>query len=65
MYKLLPDKNRELPPLILASWWETSDKDKQYRLKQQINLAKEHHLLLDIAEYLLALPNEHWAYNNK
>ena len=62
MYQLLSDTKREFPPLILASWWESTDKDKHYRLKQQINFAKEHHLLLDVAEYLLALPDEHWVY---
>ena len=62
MYKLLPDKNRVLPPLILASWWNSSDDDKQYRLKQQIQWAKEHHLLLEIAEYLLALSHDDWTY---
>ena len=49
-------------PLILGAWGNTSDNEKQERLKIHIKWAKDHDQLDEIGNYLRALKEEDWAH---
>ena len=49
-------------PLILGVWGNTSDNEKQERLKIHIKWAENHGQLDEIGYYLRALKEEDWAH---
>jgi len=49
-------------PLILGAWGNTSDNQKQERLKIHIKWAEDHNQLDEIGNYLRALKEEDWAH---
>jgi hypothetical protein len=54
------DKSQAPLPLILSSWWASSDDAKHARLREQIVWASDH-ACLDIAwPYLTNLPHKNW-----
>ncbi len=52
-------------PLILGAWHNTSDYQKQNRLKVHIEWAKEHNQLDDIGSYLRSLKKEEWLHSKE
>lgn len=67
LWEMLPDKVRvgngwePSLPLILAAWWETTDREKQNRLIEHINYASEKGMLDKIDQYLRALSEDQWV----
>ena len=68
LYKFLPATHRQgtgwIPalPLILAAWWEASDRQKQDRLELHIRWALEHSALDRVANFLSSLPEGEWHH---
>ena len=64
----LPNKKRKenswepSVPLILASWWETTDKDKQDRFDVHIRYAFENGYGKKAQEYLMSLSEHDWHH---
>ena len=68
LYQLLPNIRRDgygfIPPapLILAAWSETSDEDKQYRLREHIEWAEKNGALETVCAFLEGLPESEWHH---
>ena len=68
LYQMLNDTRRvgagyEPPiPLILGAWGNTSDEEKQERLKNHIEWAEDHGQLDEIEKYLCSLKEKEWAH---
>ena len=68
IYRMLPETQRRgigwEPglPLILAAWWEASDRQKQERLELHIRWAHDHGALDQIANLLHSLPESEWHH---
>jgi hypothetical protein len=68
LYQMLPETHRkgmgfEPPvPLILAAWWEASDRQKKERLKVHLLWANDHGALATIGKFLRSLAESDWHH---
>lgn len=68
LWKGLPEKSRKGAgwnpplPLILAAWWESTDKEKRDRLTLHIQYAFEKGVINDVDRYLRSLADDEWIY---
>jgi hypothetical protein len=68
LWELLPGRHRSGSswepslPLILAAWSTSSDGMKRSRLKEHILWAQSHGYLLEIENFLTALPEIDWYH---
>jgi hypothetical protein len=68
LYKMLKNTKRigagyePSIPLILGAWGNTSDFEKQERLKIHIQWAEDHDQLAEVGKYLRSLKEEDWAH---
>lgn len=66
LWEMLPNKERvgagwqPSLPLILAAWYDTSDREKRNRLLSHIKYASEQGVLNQIDEYLRSLSKDEW-----
>ena len=71
IYELLPNKKRKglgwKPPipLILAAWWETSDKEKIERFQLHLKWAAQNHALEVIAGKVKQLDETDWHHKDE
>jgi hypothetical protein len=50
-------------PLILAAWWESSNREKQHRLRQHIRWAYRHQILEKVDRYIRSLSEDEWFHS--
>jgi hypothetical protein len=68
LYQMLPETRRKghgwepAMPLILAAWWEASERQKQERLIEHIRWARDHGGLEAVASFLRSLPESEWHH---
>jgi hypothetical protein len=68
LYRMLPKTQRRgtgwepALPLILAAWWEASDRQKRERLELHIRWAHDNGALDQIANFLRSLPESEWHH---
>lgn len=71
LYHLLPNRRRigvrsEPPvPLILSSWWVTSDNEKRDRLRVHVEWAERYGALAPVLAWLAALPESEWHHQGE
>lgn len=71
LWSNLPDLKRNgygwdpPPPLILAAWHETTDKEKAERLVLHIGYAFAHGALETVDQYLRALKEDEWVHKGE
>ena len=68
LYELLPNRGRVADgwepalPLILAAWWDTSDRSKISRLREHIEWAEQHGALDTAHNFLASLSEVEWHH---
>jgi len=71
LYKLLPNTRRvghgwkPSIPLILGSWFDSSDMQKMSRLREHIEWAHDNNCLGTICQFLENLKEEEWHHLNE
>jgi hypothetical protein len=49
-------------PLILAAWWDSSNREKQARLAQHIRWAYRHQIFEKVDRYIRSLTEDNWYH---
>ena len=70
LYSMLPGRGsdeggRNVPlPLILAAWWNSSNREKSDRLAEHLKWAKAHDVLEHVSSFLHELREEDWHHQD-
>ena len=68
LWKMLPERQRRGAgwepslPLILSAWWDSSNLDKQLRLREHVQWANSHGCLPEVDAFLRGLPESEWHH---
>ena len=68
LWKMLTDRYRKGAgwepslPLILNAWWDSSNLDKQTRLREHVEWATSHGCLPEVDAFLRGLPENEWHH---
>ena len=68
LWQMLPEKERvgvgwrPALPLILASWYESSNSQKHERFLSHINYAEEKGVLDQVDKFIRSLKDDQWIY---
>jgi hypothetical protein len=71
VWEMLPNRRRKgggwepSLPLILGSWWDTTDAQKKSRLRQHVRWANEHGVLAELSEFILSLQEDQWHHEGE